>query len=57
MGHSLIEMRQVKNWDWVSIIVNDEKVFKCNINELEFAGDGELDPLVVKAEQAIKNAS
>ena len=47
---------QAKNWNNVEIIVNDENVFKCSLNDLEFGGDGELDPVVIEAEKIISKA-
>jgi hypothetical protein len=55
-GHKVIELRKAKQWNNLEIIVNEEHVFKCKLNELEFGGDGELDPLVVEAELLVKNA-
>ena len=55
-GHKVIELKKVKNWNNVNIIVNEQKVFKCDINDLEFASDGEIDPLVIQAEKEITNA-
>lgn len=55
-GHKVIETKRSKNWNNVNIFVNEQNVFKCNINDLEFAGDGELDPLVIEAEKQITNA-
>lgn len=55
-GHKLISLKQVDNYNCVNVIVNEQNVFKCKIDEFEFGGDGELDPLVLKAEQEIKNA-
>lgn len=52
----MIETKRSKNWNNVNIFVNEQNVFKCNINDLEFAGDGELDPLVIEAEKQITNA-
>ncbi len=52
----MIELRKAKQWNNLEIIVNEEHVFKCKLNELEFGGDGELDPLVVEAELLVKNA-
>jgi hypothetical protein len=52
----VIEMKRVKYWNNVNIIVNEQKVFNCDINDLEFAGDGEIDPLVIQAEKEILNA-
>lgn len=55
-GHKVIELKKVKNWNNINIIVNEQEVFKCDINDLEFAGDGEIDPLVIQAEKEITNA-
>ena len=46
----------MENYNCVNVIVNEQNVFKCKIDEFEFGGDGELDPLVLKAEQEVKNA-
>jgi hypothetical protein len=46
----------MKNWNNVNIIVNEQHVFKCNINDLEFAGDGEIDPIVIEAEKQVTKA-
>lgn len=55
-GHKVIEFTKTSCWNNVEIIVNNELVFKCNIKDLDFGGDGELDELAVKAENAVKNA-
>ncbi len=49
-------MRKAKQWNNLEIIVNEEHVFKCKLHELEFSGDGELDPLVIEAEKLVKSA-
>lgn len=49
-------MRQAKQWNNLEVVVNDEKVFKCKLNELEFGGDGQLDPLVIEAEKLVRAA-
>lgn len=46
----------MKNWNNVELKVNDEHVFKCNIKDLEFGGDGKLDKLVLDAEKSVSNA-
>ena len=55
-GHKVIELRQAKNWNNVQVIVNEQNVFKCKLNELEFGGDGQLDHLAIEAEQLIQKA-
>ena len=55
-GHRVIELKKAKNWNNVNVYVNEQNVFKCKLNELEFGGDGQLDPLAVTAEQKISNA-
>jgi hypothetical protein len=55
-GHKVIELKQAKNWNNLTLYVNGENIFKCNLNELEFGGDGQLDPVVVHAEELVKNA-
>lgn len=49
-------MKKAKNWNNVEVVVNEISVFKCQLNELEFGGDGQLDPLVIKAEKSVKEA-
>ncbi len=36
--------------------MNEQRIFKCKLNELDFGGDGELDDLVLKAEESVRNA-
>ena len=55
-GHRIDNLKQIENYNCVNIIVNEQKVLQCKIDEFEFGGDGELDPMVLKAEQEIKNA-
>lgn len=55
-GHKVVELIQEKNWNNVEIIVNEEKIFKCSLTDLEFGGDGELDPIVIEAEKLITKA-
>ena len=55
-GHKVIEMRQEKNWNNLEIIVNEESIYVGKLNDLEFGGDGELDPIVVEIEKLVKNA-
>uniref|UniRef100_A0A493TT50 Chromosome 10 open reading frame 53 n=1 Tax=Anas platyrhynchos platyrhynchos TaxID=8840 RepID=A0A493TT50_ANAPP len=54
-GHQLI-LEEIPDWNTVELIVNGETVFRCNINELDFGGDGKLDPLCEEARKAVLNA-
>lgn len=49
-------MKKTNCWNNVEVTVNNESVFKCKIQDLEFGGDGELDHFVVSAENAVKSA-
>ena len=55
-GHRIIELKKAKNWNNLEVFVNGESVFKCKLNELEFGGDGELDPMVIQAEKLVHEA-
>ncbi|XP_037352707.1 UPF0728 protein C10orf53 homolog [Talpa occidentalis] len=54
-GHQVI-LEKVEDWNVVELMVNEEIVFRCNIKDLEFGGDGKLDPLCKKARQAVLKA-
>ncbi|KAM9188016.1 UPF0728 protein C10orf53 homolog [Mergus octosetaceus] len=54
-GHQLI-LEEIPDWNTVELIVNGETVFRCNINDLDFGGDGKLDPLCEEARKAVLNA-
>ena len=55
-GHKIIQLKQVDNHNWIHIIVNEQEIFKCRIEDLEFGGDGQLDSLVIQIEKEITNA-
>ncbi|KAM5140459.1 UPF0728 protein C10orf53 homolog [Mantella aurantiaca] len=54
-GHSIV-LEEIPDRNAVELIVNGETVFQCNINELDFGGDGLLDPLCEDARQAVLRA-
>ncbi|XP_066478728.1 UPF0728 protein C10orf53 homolog [Tiliqua scincoides] len=54
-GHEVI-LEEIPDWNDVQLIVNGEMVFQCNINDLDFGGDGKLDPLCSEASIAVLNA-
>uniref|UniRef100_A0ABI7WQY7 Uncharacterized protein n=1 Tax=Felis catus TaxID=9685 RepID=A0ABI7WQY7_FELCA len=54
-GHNVI-LEKIEDWNVVELMVNEEVVFHCNIKDLEFGGDGKLDPLCEEARIAVLNA-
>ncbi|XP_006916991.1 UPF0728 protein C10orf53 homolog [Pteropus alecto] len=54
-GHKVI-LEKIEDWNVVELKVNEEVVFHCNIKDLEFGGDGKLDPLCQEARLAVLNA-
>ncbi|XP_007178778.1 UPF0728 protein C10orf53 homolog [Balaenoptera acutorostrata] len=54
-GHQTI-LEKIEDWNVVELMVNGEVVFHCNIKDLEFGGDGKLDPLCKEARRAVLNA-
>ncbi|XP_039272787.2 UPF0728 protein-like [Styela clava] len=54
-GHT-IELQEVPDWNVVRLIVNGENVYKCDIKELDYGGDGKLDPLCLQAVAAVLKA-
>nr|XP_054773297.1 UPF0728 protein C10orf53 homolog [Lytechinus pictus] len=54
-GHT-VEFEEIDDWDFVELIVNGEKIYQCNIKELDFGGDGKLDDLCKSALSAVKEA-
>ncbi|KAF6316936.1 hypothetical protein mRhiFer1_001655 [Rhinolophus ferrumequinum] len=54
-GHKVI-LEKIEDWNVVELKVNEDVVFQCNIQDLEFGGDGKLDPLCQQARLAVLNA-
>ncbi|XP_014672636.1 PREDICTED: UPF0728 protein-like [Priapulus caudatus] len=54
-GHT-VQMEQIETWNAVCLVVNGEVVFQCDINDLDFGGDGTLDGLCGQALQAVVNS-
>ncbi|KAL4841803.1 hypothetical protein H8958_015605 [Nasalis larvatus] len=54
-GHEVI-LEKIEDWNVVELMVNEEVVFHCNIKDLEFGGDGKLDPLCEKVRIAVLNS-
>uniref|UniRef100_A0A8C0E4E0 Chromosome 10 open reading frame 53 n=1 Tax=Balaenoptera musculus TaxID=9771 RepID=A0A8C0E4E0_BALMU len=53
-GHQTI-LEKIEDCNVVELMVNGEVVFHCNIKDLEFGGDGKLDPLCKEARRAVLN--
>uniref|UniRef100_A0A8C1BC68 Chromosome 10 open reading frame 53 n=1 Tax=Cyprinus carpio carpio TaxID=630221 RepID=A0A8C1BC68_CYPCA len=51
-GHQCV-LEKTDDWNIVEIIVNGECVYTCNITDLEFGGDGRLDPRCQEAIDAL----
>ncbi|XP_006097618.1 LOW QUALITY PROTEIN: UPF0728 protein C10orf53 homolog [Myotis lucifugus] len=54
-GHQ-VTLEKMEDWNVVELKVNEEVFFHCNIKDLEFGGDGKLDPLCQEARIAVLNA-
>ncbi|XP_043837483.1 UPF0728 protein C10orf53 homolog [Dromiciops gliroides] len=54
-GHRVV-LQKIEDWNALELIVNGEVVFKCKISDLDFGGDGKLDPLCEKASIAVLHA-
>ncbi|XP_012891665.1 PREDICTED: UPF0728 protein C10orf53 homolog [Dipodomys ordii] len=54
-GHK-VTLEKIEDWNLVELMVNEEIVFHCNIKDLDFGGDGQLDPLCEKARIAVLDA-
>ncbi|KAJ8248114.1 hypothetical protein GJAV_G00238460 [Gymnothorax javanicus] len=54
-GHSCV-LEEMQDWNKVELIVNGERVFECNMLDLQFGGDGKLDPLCQEAKRAVMEA-
>uniref|UniRef100_A0A3B1K5I3 Chromosome 10 open reading frame 53 n=1 Tax=Astyanax mexicanus TaxID=7994 RepID=A0A3B1K5I3_ASTMX len=54
-GYSPV-LEKTPEWNQVELVVNGEIVYKCSIKDLEFGGDGKLDPRCQEATQAVKSA-
>uniref|UniRef100_A0A0B6ZPI5 Uncharacterized protein n=1 Tax=Arion vulgaris TaxID=1028688 RepID=A0A0B6ZPI5_9EUPU len=52
-GHN-VELRPFRDWNVVELWVNGEKIFSCDIRDLDFGGDGKLDPLCQEACDAVR---
>ncbi|XP_070833943.1 UPF0728 protein C10orf53 homolog [Chaetodon trifascialis] len=54
-GHQCV-MEETREWNMVELVVNGEVVFSCDIKQLQFGGDGQLDPVCKEAVSAVEKA-
>ncbi|XP_058508152.1 UPF0728 protein C10orf53 homolog [Solea solea] len=54
-GHQCV-LEETDEWNMVELQVNGELVFTCHIQQLEFGGDGTLDPVCREAVAAVENS-
>ncbi|XP_037637623.1 UPF0728 protein C10orf53 homolog [Sebastes umbrosus] len=54
-GHQCI-LAETLEWNVVELVVNGELVFSCDVKQLEFGGDGQLDHVCTEAVTAVENA-
>ncbi|XP_056465770.1 UPF0728 protein C10orf53 homolog [Gadus macrocephalus] len=54
-GHRCV-LEESRDWNTVEIVVHGECVFTCGVKDLQFGGDGRLDPVCQKAVIAVENA-
>ncbi|CAD5125625.1 DgyrCDS13827 [Dimorphilus gyrociliatus] len=51
-----VEKRQIPDWNVVEVWVNGEKIYSCDIRDLDYGGDGELDELCENALERVFKA-
>ncbi|XP_029963243.1 UPF0728 protein C10orf53 homolog [Salarias fasciatus] len=54
-GHRCV-LHETQHWNVVELLVSGEVVFSCTIQELQFGGDGKLDPVCKEAVTAVEKA-
>ncbi|XP_060606989.1 UPF0728 protein C10orf53 homolog [Ruditapes philippinarum] len=54
-GHTVVLVK-IQDRNSVEITVNGENIFQCDINDLDYGSDGELDQLCIQAKDAVKKA-
>ncbi|EDO37318.1 predicted protein [Nematostella vectensis] len=54
-GHS-VEFEKTEDRDDVELVVHGEIVFRCKIQDLQYGGDGKLDPTCHRALEAVQKA-
>ncbi|KXJ27690.1 UPF0728 protein v1g117062 [Exaiptasia diaphana] len=51
-----VDFIKIPDRDHVELVVHGEVVFTCKIQDLQYGGDGKLDPLCHKALEAVRKA-
>ncbi|XP_028983366.1 UPF0728 protein C10orf53 homolog [Betta splendens] len=54
-GHQCV-LEETREWNTVELVVSGEVVFTCDVKQLEFGGDGKLDPVCKEAVTAVENS-
>ncbi|XP_070697628.1 UPF0728 protein C10orf53 homolog [Pempheris klunzingeri] len=54
-GHQCV-LEETRERNKVELVVNGEVVFNCDVKQLEFGGDGKLDPVCREAVAAVEEA-
>lgn len=54
-GHS-VELLQINDRNVVELWVNGQLIFKCDVRDLDYGGDGDLDNLCAGALQKVREA-
>ncbi|XP_073337448.1 UPF0728 protein C10orf53 homolog [Pagrus major] len=54
-GHHCV-LEETRERNAVELVVNGEVVFSCDIKQLQFGGDGQLDPVCREAVAAVEKA-
>ncbi|XP_035519975.1 UPF0728 protein C10orf53 homolog [Morone saxatilis] len=54
-GHQCV-LEETHEWNMVELVVNGQVIFSCYMKQLEFGGDGKLDPVCKEAVSAVENA-
>ncbi|XP_036980727.1 UPF0728 protein C10orf53 homolog isoform X2 [Acanthopagrus latus] len=54
-GHQCV-LEETRERNVVELVVSGEVVFSCHIKQLQFGGDGQLDPVCREAVAAVENA-
>ncbi|CAJ1067376.1 UPF0728 protein C10orf53 homolog [Xyrichtys novacula] len=54
-GHQCL-LEETHEWNMVELVVHGDVVFRVDIKQLEFGGDGKLDPVCSEAVDAVEKA-
>ncbi|XP_038062062.1 UPF0728 protein-like [Patiria miniata] len=54
-GHT-VELCPIDDWNKVELIVNGETVYRCDITQMDYGSDGQLDKLCHDALEAVRKA-